>query len=444
MIDVTRTVMRRLRETDIEELKSFFARNNRPEVTNFFSPFSLNENTARKLLNPTRKDLFFVAEENGRFLAFSMLRGEDEGYEVLSFGIFVDWEHQGRKIGKRLSEWTFRLADQMTVPRIRLSVYEENTEARAIYKRLGCAETERRQDDNGRVSFIMQRSRQTMSTEVFASTEALPNDETLAKRLERWADAGIRCIELSNYSIADENAFLNTASRFPGELMIHHFFPANRNALVLNLASKDSTCRKETFEFFKRSIEWSAKVGAPFFSLHAGYITDPVGRDSHGFVLAEPESGDYEIAWDRFSSGIMALSKHASQYGVRLLVENNVASKSNADKLLLSRPEEFSRFLSQFAASDSVGILLDWGHWLVTSNTHRLNLGSFLPLSDLIHGIHLHLNDGSTDEHLPLQPDDQHIEMLRGYKPKFVSLEGHYESMSALQHHILQMEKAFR
>lgn len=443
MIDVTRTLMRRLREADIEKLGIFFAHNDRPEVTNFFKPFPLNVNTARDLMKPTRKDLFFVMEENGRFLAFSMLRGQDEGYDVPSFGIFVDWEHQGCGVGKRLSAWTFRWADQTGALKIRLSVHEENIQARILYERLGFIETGRRRDNDGRISVIMHRTRPNSKTKIFASTQALPSDETLVQCLRRWTDAGIHHIELSNYSIEDENEFLSEASRFPGKLLIHHFFPANRNDVVLNLASEDPTRRNDTFRFFQHSIEWSAEIGAPFFSFHAGYVTDPVGRDVHGFVLAEPAEGAYDIAWNRFSSGVDALAKLASQYGVGLLIENNVVSKGNADKLLLAKPEEFSRFLNQSAISDNIGILLDWGHWLVTANTYRLNLDSFLPLSDRICGIHLHLNDGWADEHLPLLPDDPYMDMLRSCKPKFVSLEGHYQSISVLQHDILQMERTF-
>jgi len=433
MRDVTRTLMRRLRETDIDKLGIFFARNNRPDVT-----------TARELLKPKRKDLFFVMEENGRFLAFSMLRGKDEGYDVPSFGIFVDWEHQRDGNGKRLSEWTFRWADQVGVLKIRLSVFEENIQAKTLYERLGFIETERRRDNDGHVSVIMHRMRPNSRTKVFASTQALPSDETLAQRLSRWSDAGIRHIELSNYSIEDENDFLIEASCFPGELLIHHFFPANRNDVVLNLGSEEASRRNNTFHFFQRSIEWSAKIGAPYFSFHAGYVTDPVGRDAQGFVLGEPAPGAYEIAWDQFSAGVVSLGKLASESGVGLLIENNVASKGNADKLLLAKPEEFSRFLNQSSTYDNIGILLDWGHWLVTANTYNLNLDSFHSLSDRIWGIHLHQNDGRVDEHIPLKPDNSHIDMLRSYNPKFVSLEGHYQSISVLQNDVLQMEKMFQ
>lgn len=438
------TLMRRLREPDIGKLGIFFARNNRPAVTNFFRPFLLNENTAQELLGPTRRDLFFVMEENGRFLVFSMLRGKDEGYDVPSFGIFVDWEHQMRGLGRRMSEWTFRWADQMGASKTRLTVYEENIQARTLYERMGFIETERSRDNDGRISVIMHRGRQNSETKVFASTQALPSDATLVERQSRWYDTGIHYIELSNYNIEDEGNFLNAASRFQGELLLHHFFPANRNDVVLNLASDDVIRRHETFHFFQRSIEWSAQIDAPFFSFHAGYVTDPIGRDLHGFILAEPRPGDSEAAWDRFTAEVETLANHAAKYGILLLIENNVVTEKNRDKLLLATPDEFERFFYKQAVSlENVGILLDWGHWLVTANTYQLPIDSFQSLSDRIYGIHLHLNDGRSDEHLPWPKDHPHTAILRDYKPQFVTLEGHYQSIAALQQNILEIERVF-
>jgi len=271
----------------------------------------------------------------------------------------------------------------------------------------------------------------------------LAKNEALTDRCRRWFDAGIHHIELSNDDVSDERDFLASSTRFPGKLLIHHFFPAGRHDLVLNLASEDPRRCHETTLFFKRSIALSAEIGAPFFSFHAGYVTDPIGRDRHGFVFAEPTPGAYEAAWNRFTAEVEALATLASEYGMVLLIENNVVSVNHRDKLLLSTPEEFMRFLKQSVAFENVGILLDWGHWLVTADTYSLALDSFLSLHDRIYGIHLHLNDGQADEHLPFPPDHPHLTLLRSCNPHFVTLEGHYQSLSLLQHDILSMEKAF-
>jgi sugar phosphate isomerase/epimerase/ribosomal protein S18 acetylase RimI-like enzyme len=436
-------IMRRLQSEDANKLGDFFSRNNRPHITYNFRPFPLNSETARDLLKPERKDQFFIAEENGVFVAFSMLRGKDEGFEIPSFGIFVDWERQKIGYGNRLCEWTFRWADRLGVQKIRLSVYEDNHHALSLYKKYGFTESERRNDKSGRVSLILQRTQPIERTKIFASTQALPTCESLSQRLHKWFDAGIHRIELSNFPIAGDDDFINMAKSYPGELLIHHFFPTEGSDVILNFASADPTTRQNTHRFFQRSIEWSAKIGAPYFSFHAGYITDPVGRDSNGFVLAEPARDEYDRAWERFTKEVRVLAKYAANCGIKLLIENNVVTKANKDKLLLSRPEEFVNFLKQFSTTDNIGVLFDWGHWYVTACTYDLDIASFLLIADDMHGLHLHTNNGVSDEHLPIPSNASQISDLINIHPDYVTLEGHFLNLSILQQNIMQMEKVF-
>jgi len=436
--------MRRLKASDAEHLGIFFERNDRFEVTGFFKAFQLNMETAKKLLNPARKDQFFVMEGPDKFLAFSMLRGWDEGYDTPSFGIFVDWEYHGCGYGKRLCEWTFRWADQTGVPKVRLSVYEKNTHAINIYKKLGFIENARQYDKDKNASIIMHRTRQNIKTKVFTSTQALIAYESLIDRLSYWYDAGIFCIEMSNYKVDNADEFLKTALLFPGALLIHHFFPAERHNLVLNLASPSPSVRQETLLFFKRSIDWSEKIGSPFFSFHAGYISDPVDRNKYGFVFNTSAQKEAEAALNRFTSALKELAKYAAEHNIFLLVENNIVTKENRDKLLLSKPDEFMNLFERLQETKNVGILLDWGHWLVTSNTYRLNLDSFKSLCERINGIHLHTNNGLADEHLPYSENDPCMNMIKKYNPKFISLEGKYPTIAVLQNSILKMEKTLQ
>ncbi len=437
-------VMRRLRHSDLNKLIAFFVRNNCLEVTHNFRPFPLIEQSAGDLLKPDRKDLFFILEENDAFLAFSMLRGKDEGFDIPSFGIFVDWEHQCCGYGNHLSEWTFYWADQAGIPRIRLSVYEDNYKAISLYKKYGFIENERRKDTQGRVSIVMYRSKRDAETPIFASTQTLVSRDNLPQRLQKLSDAGIHNVELSNCKIVNEDEFFNAASAHIGKLLIHHFFPPIDAGVVLNLASPDLRMRQNTNLFFQRSIEWSSKIGAPFFSFHAGYITDPVGRDNNGFILANPLKNEYEKAWERYTTEVMSLAKYATARGVKLLIENNVVTMANKGKLLLSRPDEFDRFVKQFSKTDNIGILFDWGHWLVTAATYGLDIASFLLVADSIDGVHLHSNDGAADQHLPFMISDYKNSILSKILPKYITLEGRYKSLSDLQQNILEMEKVFQ
>lgn len=66
-----------------------------------------------------------------------MLRGWDEGFEIPSFGIFVDYRHHGLGLGKQMTEFGIDKARKQGCHSIRLSVYESNKRAIRLFKSLG-------------------------------------------------------------------------------------------------------------------------------------------------------------------------------------------------------------------------------------------------------------------------------------------------------------------
>jgi ribosomal protein S18 acetylase RimI-like enzyme len=101
------------------------------------------------------RDLYFGGfEPSGMMMALSMLRGWDDGFEVPSFGIVVDHAAQGRGIGKQMTAWTVAQARQAGAAAVRLSVYDDNPRAVAIYEREGFAEVERH-DEGSRARIVM-------------------------------------------------------------------------------------------------------------------------------------------------------------------------------------------------------------------------------------------------------------------------------------------------
>ena len=101
--------------------------------------------SADRILAERERDLYYGAFDlDGSMVAMSMLRGWDEGYQVPSFGIVVGRGHQGRGLGSRLTAWTVEQARATGAPAVRLTVYDDNPAAWAIYRRLGFVELERR------------------------------------------------------------------------------------------------------------------------------------------------------------------------------------------------------------------------------------------------------------------------------------------------------------
>lgn len=126
-----------------EALVAFFERNAVPAVEGTFDPFPLTAEQARAIAGRTGRDLYYALVRGRAIVAFSMLRGFDEGYEVPSFGIFVDHRHHGEGVGRMLTSWTIEQAWSVRCPAIRLTVYSHNAAAKHLYDSLGFVEVQR-------------------------------------------------------------------------------------------------------------------------------------------------------------------------------------------------------------------------------------------------------------------------------------------------------------
>jgi GNAT superfamily N-acetyltransferase len=125
-----------------DALIALFERNSIPAVLETFDPFALTPGEARRIALEPRQDGYYVVLRGRDPLGLSMLRGFDEGYEVPSFGIFIDHASQGRGIGRRLTAWTIDRARLRGCEAVRLSVYADNVAARGLYASLGFREHE--------------------------------------------------------------------------------------------------------------------------------------------------------------------------------------------------------------------------------------------------------------------------------------------------------------
>lgn len=134
---------KRIETDDGDRLAALFECNRVARVVDTFDPFLLSAAEARRIANATGKDSFYLALQGQRPVGFSMLRGFDDGYEVPSFGVFVDRDSHGRGIGRRLTRWTIEQARRQGAPAVRLTVYASNVAARRLYESLGFAERER-------------------------------------------------------------------------------------------------------------------------------------------------------------------------------------------------------------------------------------------------------------------------------------------------------------
>ena len=125
-------------------LSRLFRENNLTSISRNFHPFPLTTESASLITNQLHQNLYFGAFLEEIIIGFGMLRGWDEGFDVPSLGILVDHLHQHRGIGRLLTNYAISLAESKSCKKIRLSVYEDNLPAMALYSSIGFSELERK------------------------------------------------------------------------------------------------------------------------------------------------------------------------------------------------------------------------------------------------------------------------------------------------------------
>ncbi len=97
----------------------------------------------KKYVAAAPKSRYYAAFLGGAAVGLAMLRGWEEGYEVPSFGMFIDHRYHGRGIGRRLIELAIYEAARLGCAMVRLTVYESNSRGHGLYASLGFQEHSR-------------------------------------------------------------------------------------------------------------------------------------------------------------------------------------------------------------------------------------------------------------------------------------------------------------
>jgi sugar phosphate isomerase/epimerase len=229
------------------------------------------------------------------------------------------------------------------------------------------------------------------------------------------------------------------------QCFIHNYFPPPASSFVLNLASADESVRNRSADLVRAALELSARLGAPFYSVHGGFITDPVGFDGIGFVFPAPASKDEaRHAMERFVDTLRGLLKNAAACGVKILIENNVCVQAAVGKLLLQESDGFAELFAALP-DPNLGMLLDTGHLNVSARTLGFDRGLFVDrVQPYVRAFHVHDNDGTADTHDVVAQGSWVLDVLRrpGFRGVPLVIESKFADASGLARHVewLEME----
>jgi GNAT superfamily N-acetyltransferase len=109
------------------------------DTERFFHPHPLTQVFAATLCARQHacRDRYSLLHYRDCIVAYSMLRGWDEGYTVPSFGGCTHPELRGAGLGRLLLEHAIAESQAAGAPKLRLTVYKENVRAIHLYRKLG-------------------------------------------------------------------------------------------------------------------------------------------------------------------------------------------------------------------------------------------------------------------------------------------------------------------
>lgn len=159
---------------------------------------------------------------------------------------------------------------------------------------------------------------------------------------------------------------------FPGRLSVHP------PAWGINIASYTKPIRDMSIDVYRKTIETASRLDATYVVLHVGFRGVDCFSRAECMTLAE--------------EGIRSLASYARGMGVGLAVENVGWFGSE-----ICDQEEFTALVHR--SPDGVGALLDVGHALLTAWDIP---AAVRDLGPRMIAMHLHDNDGTADQHLPI------------------------------------------
>jgi ribosomal protein S18 acetylase RimI-like enzyme len=103
----------------------------------FFRPHPMTDEVAVRICAYDGRDLYYAACAAGGVVAYGLLRGWEEGFDIPSLGIAIHPEARGRGLARPFMAFLHAAAKVRGATKVRLTVYRDNQRAVELYRRLG-------------------------------------------------------------------------------------------------------------------------------------------------------------------------------------------------------------------------------------------------------------------------------------------------------------------
>ncbi len=132
-------MLTRLRPQHLDALKALFSVVRADPSAKNFHPHGFSDDDARIIANYPGLDIYAAYfSPSEEIIAYGMLRGVDEGYDIPSLGIYLAPDARGRGVSRQVMDGLHLYARRdLGASKVRLKVYSDNLAALNLYKRVG-------------------------------------------------------------------------------------------------------------------------------------------------------------------------------------------------------------------------------------------------------------------------------------------------------------------
>lgn len=123
-------------------LLHFFRVLEQTDDSDFFRPHPFTDAHIERILRDSHRDLYYLLSGDSDVLAYGLLRGWDEGYDIPSLGIAVHPRVRGTGLGRAFMHFLAATAKYRGAQKVRLRVMSTNRRAIKLYESLGYRLTE--------------------------------------------------------------------------------------------------------------------------------------------------------------------------------------------------------------------------------------------------------------------------------------------------------------
>jgi [ribosomal protein S18]-alanine N-acetyltransferase len=103
----------------------------------FFHPHPMTAEVAARICRYDGGDLYYAACAGGKVVAYGLLRGWEEGFDIPSLGIAIHPDARGRGLARPFMTFLHAAAKFRGAAKVRLTVYNDNQRAAELYRRMG-------------------------------------------------------------------------------------------------------------------------------------------------------------------------------------------------------------------------------------------------------------------------------------------------------------------